>query len=264
MSELDGLQKRSRWLWSIAAAVAVALHLGGAALALARLNIDEPDEDLGAPAIEIGLELSSPKQDPSDLPPGPESDASVASPAVPEQKAEVKETDLPKDTPTQTDDPDRVVTPNDVKKPVKDDAKVATVQTQASQESVAAEATSAPTVENAPQAEHSVAPAQGIGASLQRIKVNWEREMVAHFDRHKRYPADRAQKSAEILVSFVLDRLGHVLSAGIAKGSGDPAFDEAALAMIHRSDPVPQPPPAVADEGLSFTLPVIFRVKGKG
>jgi periplasmic protein TonB len=103
-----------------------------------------------------------------------------------------------------------------------------------------------------------------IGESLQRVKVKWEKELVAHFGRHKRYPADRAQKSAETMVSFVLDRLGHVLSASIAKGSGDPAFDEAALAMIHRSDPVPQPPPAVADEGLSFTLPAIFRVKGEG
>jgi len=41
-------------------------------------------------------------------------------------------------------------------------------------------------------------------------------------------------------------------------------FDQAALAMVRRSDPVPPPPPLVADEGLSFTLPVIFRVKGKG
>ena len=65
------------------------------------------------------------------------------------------------------------------------------------------------------------------------------------------------------MVSFALDRLGHVLSASIVKGSGDTAFDEAALAMLKRADPVPQPPPLVADEGLSFTLPVIFRVKGK-
>jgi TonB family protein len=54
-----------------------------------------------------------------------------------------------------------------------------------------------------------------------------------------------------------------VLSTSIVKGSGDAAFDEAALAMIRRSDPVPQPPPAVADEGLNFTLPVIFKVKGR-
>jgi len=63
---------------------------------------------------------------------------------------------------------------------------------------------------------------------------------------------------------IVLDRMGHVLSASIVKGSGDAAFDEAALSMIHRSDPVPQPPPLVADEGLNFTLPVIFKVKTKG
>jgi periplasmic protein TonB len=264
MIDLDKRPTKSRWLWIAAAAAAVALHLGGAALALAHLKSDEAADDLGAPAIEVGLELSSPKQDSSDLPPGPDSDASVASPARPEQKAEVKETDLPKDTPTEAEDPDRVVTPNDVKKPIEDDAKVATVQTQASQESVAAEATAAPSLENVPRAERSVAPAQGIGESLQRVKVKWEKELVAHFDRHKRYPANRVQKGGEVLVSFVLDRLGHVLSASIAKGSGDPALDEAALAMIHRSDPVPQPPPAVADEGLSFTVPVNFRVKGKG
>ena len=95
------------------------------------------------------------------------------------------------------------------------------------------------------------------------MRATWQKELVAHLDKHKRYPAERVQKSAEILVSFVLDRLGHVLSTSIVKGSGDTAFDEAALAMVRRSDPVPQPPPLVADEGLNFTLPVIFRVKGK-
>ncbi|WP_141385375.1 TonB family protein, partial [Nitrobacter winogradskyi] len=53
-------------------------------------------------------------------------------------------------------------------------------------------------------------------------------------------------------------------SATIVNGSGDATFDEAALTMLRRSDPVPPPPPLIADEGLSFTLPVVFRVKGKG
>ena len=224
---------------------------------------DDLDDALGAPAIEIGLELTSPKLEPTDLPPGPDSDASVASPALAEQKAEVKETDLPKDTPTETEDPDRVVTPNDVKKPVEEDAKIAAVQTQASQESVAAEATATPSSENTPQATRSVAPAQGTGETARRVRATWQKELIAHFDKHKRYPAERVQKSAEIVVGFALDRMGHVLSASIVKGSGDPVFDAAALAMIRRSDPVPQPPPLVADEGLNFTLPVIFRVRGK-
>src|ERR1700694_743341 len=263
MSELDTEQKPSRRLWILAAVGALALHLGGGALAVAHLRTVDLDEFLGAPAIEIGLELMSPRVEATDLPPGPDTDASVASPALAEQKAELKETELPKDVPTEAEEPDRVVTPNDSNKPKQEDAKIATVATSASTESVAAEASATPSSESIPQGERSVAPAQGSGESARRMRATWQKELVAHRDKHKRYPAERSQKSAEIVVSFALDRVGHVLSASIVKGSGDTAFDQAALAMVRRSDPVPPPPPLVADEGLSFTLPVIFRVKGK-
>jgi protein TonB len=263
MSDLDFEQKPSRRLWIIAAVAALALHLGGAALAVAHLRSEELDDDLGAPAIEIGMELAAPHLEPTDLPPGPDTDASVASPALAEQKAELKQSELPKEVPTETDDPDRVVSPNDTNKPKEDDPKIAAAPTAASAESVAAEATATPSSENIPQADRSVAPAQGTGETARRVRATWQKELIAHLDKHKRYPAERSQKTAEILVSFALDRMGHVLSASIVKGSGDAAFDQAALAMVRRSDPVPQPPPLVADEGLNFTLPVIFRVKGK-
>jgi periplasmic protein TonB len=263
MSDLDTEQKPSRRLWIFAAVGAVALHLGGAALAVAHLQPDDLDDSLGAPAIEIGLEMMAPRVEATDLPPGPDTDASVASPAIAEQEAVVKETDLPKDIPTETEDPDRAVTQNDSKKPKEDDPKIAAVQTSASMESLAAEATATPSSETIQEGPRSVAPAIGTGESARRVRATWQKELIAHLDKHKRYPAERSQKSAEILVNFALDRMGHVLSTSIAKGSGDAAFDEAALAMVRRSDPVPQPPPLVADEGLSFTLPVIFRVKGR-
>ena len=263
MSDLDTEQKPSRRLWILAGVGALALHVGCAALAIAHMQTDDPDDSLGAPAIEIGLEMMAPRQEVTDLPPGPDTDASVASPALAEQQAEVKETDLPKEVPTETEEPDRVVTTNDIKKPEKEEQEVAAVQTQASQESVAAEATATPSSEAIPEGPRSVAPASGTGESARRVRATWTKELIAHLDKHKRYPAERQQKTAEIIVSFVLDRTGHVLSTSIAKGSGDTAFDEAALAMMRRSDPVPQPPPLVADEGLNFTLPVIFRVKGK-
>jgi periplasmic protein TonB len=259
----DTEQKPSRRLWVLAAAGALALHLGFGALAVAHLQTDDDDDALGSAAIEVGMELASVRHEATDLPPGPETDASAASPALAEQKAEVKETELPKDVPTETEDPDRVVTPNDSHKPKEDDPEVAKVQTQASTESVASEATATPSSEAIPEGPRSVSPAQGIGEAARRVRVKWEKELVAHLDKHKRYPSERSQKSAEIVISFALDRTGHVLSSTIVKGSGDTAFDEAALAMVRRSDPVPQPPPLIADEGLSFTLPVIFRVKGK-
>ena len=263
MPGLDTQQKPSRRLWMLAVVGAVALHVGGGALAVVHLRSTDLDDSLGAPAIEIGLEMTSPHVEATDLPPGPDTDASVASPALAEQKAELKETELPKDVPTEAEQPDRVVTPNDSNKPKQEDAKIATVETSASTESVAAEATATPSSESIPQGERSVAPAQGTGESARRMRATWQKELVAHLDKHKRYPVERSQKSAEIVVSFALDRMGHVLSASIVKGSGDTAFDQAALAMIRRSDPVPPPPPLVADEGLSFTLPVIFKVKGR-
>jgi periplasmic protein TonB len=263
MPNSDTEQKSSLRLWIFAALGALVLHVGGGALAVAHLRSVEPDDTFGAPAIEIGLDMTSPQLEQTDLPPGPDAEASVASPALAEQKAEVKETELPKDVPTETDDPDRVVTPNNANKPKEDDSKIAEVQTSASMESVAVEATATPSSEAIPEGTRSVAPAQGTGASAQRLRATWQKELIAHLDRHKRYPAERSLKSAEIVVSFTLDRMGHVLSTTIVKGSGDPAFDQAALAMVRRSDPVPLPPPAVADEGLNFTLPVIFKIKGR-
>lgn len=263
MADLDERQT-SRPLWIAAAVAALTIHAGCVAFAVARLQSDEASDDLGAPAIEVGLEMASPKTEATDLPPGPDSDASAASPAVAEQKAVEKETELPKEVPTETEEPDRVVTTADNQKPKEDEPEKAAVQQSASTESIASEATAMPNVEAAKEERKSVAPAIGTGASLQRLRVTWQKELVAHLDRHKKYPAARNQKAAEIVVSFTLDRVGHVQSVSVVKGSGDAAFDEAALAMVRRSDPVPAPPPVIADEGLSFTLPVIFRVKGRG
>jgi TonB family protein len=251
----------SRKLWIAAALGAVALHAGGAALALGYMQNDDSETDLGAPAIEIGIELAAPKADPTDLPVGPDTAASAASPAVAEQKTEVQPTDLPTAVPTETDDPDRLVSPNETKKPTEDDPKITAVATAPSEASVAAEETATPTLSSAEDSTHSTAPTQGTGESAVRQRVTWQKELAAHLDKYKRYPTDRSMQTGEVMVSFALDRLGHVVSAEVVKGSGDAAFDDAALAMLHRADPVPPPPPLVADEGLSFTLPVIFKVK---
>src|SRR3954469_12125356 len=120
-------QKTSRRLWVFAGVCALALHVGGAALAISHLQAEKADDALGATAIEIGLEMASVHREATDLPPGPDTDASTASPQLAEQKAEVKETDLPQDTPTEAEDADRVVTQSESEKPKEDDAKLAAV-----------------------------------------------------------------------------------------------------------------------------------------
>jgi protein TonB len=257
----DAPQHLSRSVWVLAALGALAIHAGGVALALGYLQPDDPDPNLGAPAIEIGIELASPRLDPTNLPLGPDTEASAAAPAIVEQKAVVEQTELPKAVPNETDDPDRVVSAADAKKPKDDDPKMAMIRAEASEQSVATEATATPSVDSAPNSPRSAAPALGTGESARRERVTWEKELAAHLNKYKRYPSERVMQAAEVVVSFVLDRVGHVVSTRVVKGSGDAAFDDAALAMLAHSDPVPPPPPVVADEGLTFTLPVIFRVK---
>ncbi len=262
MFDFDAEQGPSQRLWLFAGVSALVLHIGGAALAVTYLRDAELEDSFGAPAIEIALEMGSPHLQPTNLSPGPDKDAAEASAAQAEQKADLRPSDLPNEQPAETDQPDRVVAPDSVNKPQEEDSRVAKVASTASVESIAAEATAMPSSESVPEATRAIAPAQGAGSSALRQRASWQKELVAYLDRHKRYPAGRSQRSAEIVVGFVLDRRGHVLSTSVVKGSGDAAFDDAALSMVKRSDPVP-PPPEIADEGLNFTLPVIFKVKGR-
>jgi protein TonB len=201
----------------------------------------------------------APKVDPADLPAGPDADASAASAATAEQKQLVKDAALLRAETTDTDDPERTAAPD--KTPVEDEHATAKTPTPAASPAVAAEATAMPSAEIAAAAQRSGAPQPGSADSLRRLRTTWQKELAAHIDKYKRYPADRANKGAEIVLRFALDRMGHVLAIGLVRSSGDTSFDDAALAMIKRADPLPPPPPQVADEGLTFTMPVDFRAR---
>jgi periplasmic protein TonB len=259
MSDLDLEQKSSRRLWICAAVAALALHVGGAALALANLQGDDVGDGLGANAAEFAVEMASPKVEEENLPPGPDADASQASPQLAEQKAEVKETDLPKDVPVESEDPDRIVTPNDSQKPKEDDPKIAAVQTQASEEAPAQEATARQTLEDkAPEAEQAKAPNIGIGKDRQKLTADWGRKISAYFELHKRYPQNKS-RATTVKVAIVLNRRGNVVNVAVAESSGDPAFDDAAISMIRRSDPVPAPPAELIEDQFAFSLDVNFK-----
>jgi periplasmic protein TonB len=260
MSHFESSQRISIPAWALAAFGATAIHVACIALASEYLRVDEPEAELGAPAIEIGIELLAPRIEPTDLPPGPDAEESIATPPAVEQ-VRVEPTDLPLAVPTETEDPELAVALVKKKEPKDEQSPPAPLLARPAVPAEAAKATARPTSEIAEESVRSVTPAQGTGESTQRVRAAWQKELIAHFNQHKRYPTDRSLDSAEILVNFVLDEAGHVLSSGIVRGSGDASFDEAALAMIRRSDPVPKPPPLVVRQGLSFTLPVIFRVK---
>jgi TonB family protein len=260
MSDNGIEQPPSRRLWILAACIALGLHLGGAALAVTHLKTHDDDEGLGANTNEFAVEMVSPKLDDDNLPPGPDTDAAQASQQQVEQKAELKDTDLPQDKPTETDEADRTVSPNNNKKPKEDDPKVAAVQTEAAPEQQASEATSRQTLDpDAPNADTAKAPnPNGLGKDKKKLTDEWGKKITATFELHKKYPKDRNNKATTVKVAIVLNRRGNVVVANVLQSSGDPVFDTEAIAMIHRSDPVPLPPAGLTDEQYSFNLDVNF------
>jgi len=259
MVDLDTGERHSRRLWIFAGLTALALHLGGAALAVAHLRADTGDTGLGANADEIAVELASPKVDDDDLPPGPDSDPMQASRQVAEQKAEVKETDLPKDRPNETEEPDRIVTQSNTK-PKEDEQKTAAVETPAAIEQEAQQATSRKTLDDdAPEAEKAKAPIIGIGKDQEKLTRNWEAKLSGYIQSHLRYPKVPTSKTVVVEVKLVLNRLGRVVSVDVLQSSGDPVFDEAAISTIRRSDPLPAPPASLTDEQFIRSLAMRFK-----
>lgn len=238
--------------WRRPLAVALVAHaalLAGACFVFCAPN---SQDEIGSPSIEISLEVQAPRGEASDLPPGPESEASTA--AAEASQAEAKP-ELAVE-PTEGGEPVAVAALEKPEPPA--EAKPEETAT-ASTASVAAEATASIAMEEAAPAPVAAAPVIGVGRSAERVRANWRQRLVAHLDRNKRYPAGEARRAAEIHVRFTIDRTGHVVSAHIVRSSGDLPFDEAALAMMRRADPVPAPPAIIADEELTMTAPVVFK-----
>lgn len=262
MSDLDTEHRPSRRLWILAAVAALVLHLGGAALAFAHLKADKDGDGLGANVTEFAVEMESPKEPDDDLPPGPVAEDQQASAPQVEQKAELKQTDLPQEKPIESEDPDRVVSPNNSKKPQEEDPAPAAVQAENAPEQDASQAASPQKLDEASrESDQAKAPSLGIGKDKLKLTAKWGRMISAYFELHKRYPKVERNKDAKVKVSLVLNRLGHVVSLAIAESSGDPLFDDEALSMIRRSDPVPPPPAALTDDTFSYSLDVDFKTK---
>ena len=232
-----------------AATIAVSMHLGFAALAYVHLQQDAESDDLGAPGIEIDIELTSPRTL-TQLPPGPESQESVASPEVAKQVAEVKEADLPKEMPVETENPDRQVTIETNIEP-KDESPEVKVKTEASEDSIAQEAMAAPST------------GCDRGGEIRHGRSGDRRKPAARAG-HLAKGAGRISTGTAVSVGSQPETVRIVLSVdSIGWGGSYPSessrarvtkLRRGARAMVKRASPVPPPPALVVDEGLSFTL----------
>ncbi|WP_256215351.1 energy transducer TonB [Sphingobium sp. AP50] len=92
----------------------------------------------------------------------------------------------------------------------------------------------------------------------------WRGRVLAHLDRHKRYPqaAKLMKREGRVQISLTLDRRGKVLSVEVNRGASFKPFDTEALDTVRRADPLPPPPPEVAGDTIPMQVPIGFYLPG--
>ncbi|MFN4008998.1 MAG: TonB family protein [Pannonibacter sp.] len=163
----------------------------------------------------------------------------TAVPEVKPQKLEIQKPELQKPAPK--------------KQPVKKVAKVEKTAGAEVSSRRGGEVVTSPTAQsNANGADDGSGDAQGEGA-----RTNYKGKVIAKLRRAKQAAKGGGQGTAT--VEFVVRRDGSVSAVKLVRSAGDPALDQAALAMVHRAAPMPAFPDDIREASMSFRVPVEFR-----
>jgi len=168
--------------------------------------------------IAVGPTMQQAEETPKEQPKQEQPVEKVEQPPPPQAQAEVT---LPQETPKQMEEPKPQVQPP------------------------------APETRAPPKTEH-------IGRFSQASANAYNALVFGHLQRFKRYPSAAHGAAGTVVVQFVLDREGRVISTTVTKSSGNSVLDREALEILHRASPFPPFPAAKPNAQDSFLAPVAF------
>jgi protein TonB len=254
--------------WTLAAVLVVSAHIGCTAIALMHWQ-DEDAQD--APAGSVVVELAPmPMARPQEMPDvahGPLMEEAQATPQAAKEAKVEEQKELPQVDQTPEPDPEVAMPmpkPLVEKKPDEEEKPREEIK----QQEQANQTTPAPLTTAPPRVEAKEAPvvptaALGTTAASAQTTATWEKAIVAHLNRHKRYPDGARARGIQgaVSVAFTIDRTGSVLDAHVTHSSGSSHLDDEALAVLRRASPLPAPPSGLAGTTLDLTLPIQFRIR---
>lgn len=224
--------RASAWRWVLAAAVVITAHVIAIWTVMNRSHASAPSG--GDPIIMIDLTpVSSPQTISQDLAPGPVAEKSDQKPD-PESahEPEVKISGLP-----QMQNPEAVAASPEKPKSREEKAE----PNKSSRDKPKAKQAAAQKPTRSPVSDRTAGPISV--NEVNALRSAWVGQVVAHLNRNKRVPADAAGITATARVQFTVSRSGQVGSTRLLQSSGDTALDREAVALVHRSSPMPAPPP---------------------
>lgn len=252
-----------RWLAS--GALVIALHGSVAAWALHRADMEMPEDDVSGSAMPIEMAAFAASV-PGDVAPK----IGDPTPQVAEQAARDAREDTrrpPDDMPAPIPDVPAANADDAVRQVVereRDDPKEDKPEAPPQPATVAIAPQDAAAMPSAaPAAERSTSLSQGITPSMRKSKASWQKALLTHIDKSKRYPdaARAAHAEGEVMIEFSIDRTGSILAKRLLRSSGSSLLDAEAIAMLARAEPLPPPPTDVVGESFTLAVPVRFRLR---
>jgi periplasmic protein TonB len=211
--------------WVMAAAIVLGIHAAAIAFYLVSHQPEEIGGDESAVTVELAPIDNAPDAVEHDFTPAPETMIESKALPKPHDNPPEQKVEQPEETPT--------VIPEQAEQPPEK-------------------------VEEAkPPAPVTAQRAKG-GAP--QVASSWESSVVRHLQRYKRYPSEALSRSEEgiVLLSFSIDRSGHVLARHIARSSGHADLDNEVMDMIIRAEPLPAFPANMPQAQLDLTVPIRF------
>jgi periplasmic protein TonB len=269
MFAIDLLEpQRARLLrWAGAAVFVVVAHVAFAALALMPWQEDDAEDAAASPVIvEMVPAATATPVDSPDVAHGPLMEEAMLTPQAAKETKEEVEKEMPTVEPSPAPDPEVVLpTPHPVtdKKPDEEKPQEDTPKQQSADQVVAIPLTMAPPRVEAKEEPAAAAPSPGISAAAARAQAAWEKALVSHLNRFKRYPdvARARSNQGDVAVEFTIDRMGTLVASRVMQSSGSSVLDEEALAVLHRASPLPAPPAQVSGTTFDLKLPIQFRIR---
>ncbi len=250
--------------WIAAATFVAAIHATGGTLAMMQWAEEEYDpEPSGAVVMELAALAVAPT-DPQDLALGPLVEEAVPTP-VPTKEAFMEEVDLPQiEESLLAPNPEIVIPKVEKVETVKEieETEIAQLQQVTEVNTASATPTAPPKVDALPD-QTIKAQVAGVRIQPSPTEITWQRALLFHLNRHKRYPTEARSRHVQGVtkVEFKIDGTGKLVHAEIVKGSGSKLLDDEALAVLERASPFPAPPDRSPGETIHLALPIEFNIR---
>lgn len=90
------------------------------------------------------------------------------------------------------------------------------------------------------------------------LRRSWGVAIRARIDRRKSYPPAAGRAKGTVTLRLTVGRGGQLAAVSVARSSGNPALDQAALAAVRRAAPFPAAPAGLGKSSYNFVLPINF------